>query len=95
MNCVVTLRGRDGCQHSVEVTASTLYEAAVRGLRELRISDWVREETYDAAELLVTARTPAVVHQVDLRKLKEWLRRTAGSPRDVSLRSRLKELLDA
>ncbi len=94
MTCVVTLRGRDGCQHSVEVTASTLYEAAVRGLRELRNSDWVREETYEAAELQVTARTPAVVHRVDLRELKQWLGRTAGSPKDTALRSRLKELLD-
>ena len=94
MTCVVTLRGKDGCQHSVDVTASTLYEAAVRGLRELQISDWVREETYDAAELVITVRTPAVVHRVDLRRLKEWLSRTAGSPRDVSRRSRLKELLD-
>ena len=42
----------------------------------------------------VTARPPAVVHHVDLRKLKEWLGRTARSPQDIALRSRLKELLD-
>ncbi len=93
MACLVTLTGDDGCQHSVEVTAGTLYEAAVRGLRELQLSDWVREEAYDASELRVTARTPAVVHRVDLRKLKEWLGRTAGSPREVALRANLKELL--
>ncbi len=60
MACVVTLTGKDGFQHSVEVTAATLYEAAVRGLRELKLSDWVREETYDAAEVRVIARAPAL-----------------------------------
>ena len=94
MNCTVTLTGEDGVEHSVDVTAATVYEAAIRGLRELKLSDWSREETYDAANLKIAARAPVVVHTVNLRKLKEWLARPAGSPRDVTLRSRLKDLVD-
>ncbi len=93
MTCTVTLTGRDGVQHSVEVTAETLYEAAVRGLREMKLSDWTREETYDATNVLIAARTPVVVHTVPLGKLKQWLARSAGSPREVALRSHLKGLL--
>jgi hypothetical protein len=94
MTCTVTLTGEDGVQHSVEVTAATVYEAAIRGLRELKLSDWSREETYDARNLKIAAKSPVVVHTVNLRRLKEWLARPAGSPRDVAMRSRLRELLD-
>jgi hypothetical protein len=43
-NCAVTLTGEDGVEHSVEVTAGTVYEAAIRGLRELKLSDWSRKK---------------------------------------------------
>lgn len=78
MNCTVTLTGDDGVEHSVEVTAGSVYEAAVRALRELRLSDWSREDTYDATNLKIAAKTPVVVHTVNLRKLKTVARQTSG-----------------
>jgi hypothetical protein len=63
-------------------------------LRELKLSDWSREETYDATNLKIAAKSPVVVHTVNLLKLKQWLARPAGSPREVAMRSRLKELLE-
>ena len=80
MNCTVTLTADDGVEHSVEVTASSVYEAAVRGLRALKLSDWSREETYDASNLKIAAKTPIVVHTVNLRKFKAWLAKPAGQP---------------
>ena len=40
-SCKVTIRDMEGVDHSVEVTASTLYEAVALGIAAIRSDDWV------------------------------------------------------
>jgi len=40
-SCRVTVTDLEGISHSVEVTASTLYEAVALGLAALRDAEWV------------------------------------------------------
>ena len=40
----------------------------------------------------ITVRSPAVKHRVPVVQVTNWLR-SAGSPREVALKSRLKEIL--
>jgi hypothetical protein len=40
-SCQVTITDREGVAHTVEVTASSLYEAIALGLTAIRESQWV------------------------------------------------------
>ena len=54
-SCRVSYQDSDGIRHSVEVTAETLYEAAVVGMTTLRAAGWM-----DAPNLTieVTVKAP-------------------------------------
>jgi len=39
-SCRVTVRDMEGVAHTVEVTASTLYEAVALGLKQIRGNEW-------------------------------------------------------
>jgi len=41
--CRVTIQDLDGVSHTVEVTATTLYEAVTQGLAAIRGNEWVAE----------------------------------------------------
>jgi hypothetical protein len=85
-------RGRDP---AVDVTASTLYEAVALGLKAIRGDDWSGgfSEEYAAVQVLVT--DIPVEHTVMLKNFSAWLQRSAGSPKDVIARSRVREILGA
>lgn len=40
-SCRVTIRDMDGVEHTVQVTASSLYEAVALGLASFRAEEWV------------------------------------------------------
>ena len=92
--CQVTVRDFEGIAHRVEVTASSLYEAVALGLHAIRKSAWAEEVPQGPDDIVVAVSDVAVEHRVPLRKFNEWLGRTAGSPKEVSQRKRVRELLD-
>jgi hypothetical protein len=49
--CIVRIVDHEGVEHSLDVVAETLYEAAAIGLQQLRRSEWSREASLDAAIL--------------------------------------------
>jgi hypothetical protein len=87
--CRVAYRDSDGTVHSVDVVASTLYEAAVLGNKAFQIADW-SENPIGFLEITVSA--PVVKHQVSIAKLTAWLE-SARSPRELVMKTRLKEIL--
>jgi len=89
-SCRVTVRDLEGVEHTVTVTAETLYEAAARGLAALRGRDWV-ERVADFVTVQVT-EVP-VEHRVELSAFRAWLERPPRSPRDVIQRGRVREIL--
>jgi hypothetical protein len=44
--------------------------------------------------LSVTVRNPSVTHEVKMQDFEKWLARSNGSPAEMSLRNRLKSLLE-
>jgi hypothetical protein len=40
-SCRVTITDMEGVAHTLEVTATTLYEAVALGLKQLRANEWV------------------------------------------------------
>ena len=87
--CKVSYRDLEGIVHSAEVTASTLYEAAVLALKAFELTEWT-EVPRGLLEVVVTA--PVVKHQVAISQVTNWLR-SVGSPREMMVKHRLKEIL--
>ena len=87
--CKVAYTDTDGVRHTVDVTASTLYEAAVLGLKAFQIADWM---DLPRGFLDITVSAPVVTHQVSIQKLTTWLQ-VVRSPQDLALKRRLKDIL--
>ena len=79
-SCRVTIQDMSGVEHTVQVSASSLYEAVALGLASLRGEDWVA----GIAEGLNTVR---------IMDFQSWLAKEGGSPRDRSQRYRVREIL--
>jgi hypothetical protein len=88
-SCTVSYRDSEGVTHTVDVSATSLYEAAVLGLKAFEDTGWA---DHPVGDLDVIVRSPAVRHQLPVVRVNNWLR-SAGSPRDVALKSRLRALL--
>jgi len=87
--CKVSYRDGENITHSVEVTASSLYEAAVLAMKAFDIADWADQPR---AFLQISVTAPVVKHEVSVEKLTTWLR-CAGTPKEQMLKSRLREIL--
>jgi hypothetical protein len=90
--CIVTFRDAEGVDHAAIVTAESLYEAAIVALRQFRRADWSREDAFDLGALRIEVWDQPTLYRVEVAKLKAWLKRSGGSPREVVLRTRLNEL---
>jgi hypothetical protein len=87
--CIVSYLDLDGIRHSVEVQADSLYEAAVLAIKVFRDHGW---EPPPLAKLEVEIRT-SITHEVTYKKVKQWLRAGAKSPKEQADKERLRELL--
>ena len=86
--CRVTARGLDGIGHSVEVQASTLFEAAAAALTVFREQGWSTDALTPNAMLRVEVRVPPTVHDVPLKAVEQWLRSPSTGPRDFAAKRR-------
>ena len=76
--------------HTVEVSASSLYEAAVLGMKAFEQTGWA---DHPVGCMEVVVRSPAVKHQVPVVKVTNWLRRSGSSAKDVASKARLRAIL--
>ena len=90
--CVVTFTDSEGIRHSVEVTASTLYEVAALAINEFRRCGFTANAPGPATRLTVALKTPATSHEVQWGKIEVWLQ-SAGKPNEQGMKGRLRELL--
>lgn len=71
-------RDIEGVEHSVEVSADSLYETFGRGLAALRDADWAGEIGHGQTTVTVVVKQPEVEHKVRMRDFEAWLNRTAA-----------------
>ena len=88
-SCIVSYLDSEGLRHTVEVEAASLYEAAVLAMRTFRDHEC---EPGLISQLEVEIRS-SVIHTVTPKKVHEWLKGGARSPRDAILKERLRELI--
>ena len=90
--CAVSFTGPSGVCHSVEVSADSLYEAAVVGFSLLKKDGWV-DPIAPGTRLEIQVRQPATTHTVSLAQLRRWAGGIAVSPDETLRKRRLKTLL--
>ena len=92
-SCRVTIRDMDGVDHTVQVTAATLYEAVALGLKSLAGEEWVSGIAQGLNVARVSVTNIPVEHTVKLQDFNNWLQREGTSPREKTERRRIKEIL--
>ncbi|HEV2379783.1 MAG TPA: hypothetical protein VG206_08290 [Terriglobia bacterium] len=92
-SCRVTITDLDGISHTVEVTASTLYEAVALGLVAFRGHEWVAGLPVGLAPVRVSVTAIPVEHTVKIRDFTNWVDRKGGSPPEVTDRDRVRAIL--
>jgi len=90
--CIVSFTDSEGIRHSVEITATTLYEAAALAINEFRRCGFTSNAPGPATRLTVAVKTPATSHEVQWGKIEAWLQ-SAGKPNEQGMKGRLRELL--
>jgi hypothetical protein len=91
--CRVSFRDADGIEHAVEVEARTLYEAVGLAIDRFCRCEHVKYEPKGLHEFTVEPREPGSQHRLTRNTFDAWLRRPAGSPADMALKTKLKEIL--
>ena len=91
--CTVAVKDIQDVEHSIEVTAETLYEAIATALAALRQDNWVGEIGQGFATVTVLVQQPPVRHEVKMKDFVSWLKRQGRSPAEVILKQKLEKIL--
>jgi len=93
-SCRVICTDANGVDHSVEVTAGTLYEAVAQALRLFRDDDWTNDVQRIPSTVTVRVKQPEMEHRVRTRDFEAWLNAGSKIPAEMALKNRLRELLN-
>jgi hypothetical protein len=91
--CTVAVKDIRDVEHSIEVTAETLYEAIATALAALQQDNWVGEIGQGFATVTVLVQQPPVKHEVKMKDFVSWLGRQGRSPAEVVLKQKLERIL--
>jgi hypothetical protein len=92
-NRKVTIQDVGGVSHSVVVTAATLYEAVAQGMAVKRGHEWSSEIAQGLNVVKVSGADVRVEHEVQMHAFLKWLEKSGGSPREVSDRKKIRDIL--
>jgi hypothetical protein len=93
--CTVRFRDRRGVEHSTDVRASSVYEAACRAWAIFKGSEQTEEESYKTEEFVVEVHEEPKTYRVNLEKMLEWLNRGRRGSKDTQRKQELRKLKDA
>jgi len=91
--CTVAVKDVRDIEHSIEVTAETLYEAIATALATLQKDNWVGEIGQGFTTVSVLVQQPPVKHEVRMKDFLLWLGRQGRSPAEVILKQKLEKIL--
>ena len=90
--CAVSFLDIRGIRHVAEVSAGSLYEAAVLGIKALRADEWT-EHLGPATVLEIEVREPTTKHVLSVQQVERWLDGATTSPNEAVKKAKLKSLL--
>ena len=91
--CTVIIRDLNQTEHTLDVTAETLYEAVAQALAALRTNEWAGDIGRGLTTATIKVRHPEVTHVVKIQDFENWLKRGCNSPKDLLLKSRVRQML--
>jgi hypothetical protein len=91
--CKVTCRHAEGVEHTVQVTAQSLYAAVAQGLRVFREDDWAEAPGRGASTVVVSVKKLEVEYRVRIRDFQNWLESAGRSPAEMALKNRLRDII--
>src|SRR5437762_1581846 len=91
--CLVSCCDLNGIEHTVEITAGTLYEAVAQALQIFRGNDWVGEIGQGLTTVKVVVKQPPVAHHVRIKDFERWLETQGKTPAEMSLKARVRDLV--
>jgi uncharacterized protein (UPF0210 family) len=91
--CTVAIKDVRDVEHSIEVTAETLYEAIASALATLQQDSWVGEIGQGFTVVTVVVQQPPVKHEVKMKDFVSWLGRQGRSPAEVILKQKVEKIL--
>jgi hypothetical protein len=91
--CTVSFADSEGVEHAVQVSAASLYEAAVMAMAEFRRGGFADANFGPATRLTICVKAPEAKHAVSVGKVEAWLDGGARSPTERLEKNRLKQLL--
>ena len=92
-SCFVSFTDSEGIEHSVQVPAESLYEAAIEAMAAFRRSVLAEMPLGSATRLTIRVKAPEEEHTVSIGKVLAWLDAVATSPSEKLKKNRLKERL--
>jgi hypothetical protein len=78
--------------HTVTVSASSIYEAAVLGVAEFKRNGFAFASIGPATRLTIAVEPPAMPHQLSVAKLQGWLDTNGKTPREQATKVTLRQL---
>jgi hypothetical protein len=91
--CKVSCIDLQGVEHTIEVSAGSLYEAVAQALRIFRDNEWVDDLGRGQTPISIKVKQPEIEHTVRVQDFEGWLETTPRSPAEMILKNRLRELL--
>jgi hypothetical protein len=91
--CTVSFIDPEGITHAVDVTAATLYEAAVLAVAEFRRVGLFEVRIGPGTRLRVAVKQPEATHEIQFGKLQEWLDDGARNSNEQVTKARLRKAL--
>ena len=93
--CVVKLKDDHGTEHSATVYADSLYEAVIRGLKQLESVGWESDRDETIKNVEVEIHHEPTRHVVDVQKLLKWVGDSAMSvsPAQNHRKEKMRKLL--
>ena len=82
-----------GIDHTVEVTAESLYEAVGKALMLLRQDRWVEDIGEGLTEVRVRVSQPTVEHKVLVKDFRRWMESRGKTPAECALNKNLAEMI--
>src|SRR3984957_10938710 len=91
--CKVSCFDLKEVKHTVEVSASSIYEAVAQALRIFRDHEWVEDLGRGQTPISVKVKSPEIEHTVRVQDFERWLEASPRSPVEMILKNRLREIL--
>jgi hypothetical protein len=87
---MVSFTDTEGIEHSVHVSASSLFEAAVLAMAEFRKHGFAETVFGPVTKLNVRVKAPEASHTVSVGKVKSWLDGVGKNPGEQVEKNRLR-----